>query len=178
MTPPRRRRSVRRGDVVAGALVVTLGAVLLVAARGIERLPGDTEAIGPATFPTVLSLLLVLAGIALMISGLRGVTDEGIAAALLEDDDSEDVNELIDPDEPPVPVLRLLVVVGAFAAYCFALIPLGFLLSTAGFLAGVTCLVDASKWKRNLLFAVGFSAVVYFAFTRLLAVELPAGLLG
>lgn len=165
-------------DVGAGAVTAVVGLALLVPARGIQRLPGDTEAIGPAVFPTVLALVLVGAGLALAVNGLRSRVDEGIAAEIMQIDDSRDVNELIDPDEPPVPVRRLATMVVLFAGYCLALIPVGFLLATAGYLAATTCVVHPQKWPRNVAFAVGFSAVVYFSFTRLLAVELPAGVLG
>lgn len=166
------------GDVSSGAVTVVVGLALLVSARTIHRLPGDTEAIGPAAFPTALALILVVAGLALAVNGLRGKSDEGIAAEIMQIDDSRDVNNLIDPDEPPVPVRRLLIMIALFATYCVALIPVGFLLGTAGYLAATTCVVHAQKWRRNVAFAVGFSAVVYFSFTRLLAVELPVGILG
>lgn len=65
----------------------------------------------------------------------------------------------------------------AFAAYCVAFIPLGFLISTTAYLALVSCLIDRRRWQRNLVFAVGFSAVVHLTFTRLLGVELPDGVL-
>lgn len=178
MTPSRLRGRVQRKDVVAGALITALGVVLLASARRIERLPSDTEVIGPSAFPTALSVLLVLAGLALTLSALRGAKDEGTGAMVMQDEDCEEVAELVGPDEPPAPARRLLVMVTVFAAYCFLLIPVGFLISTAAYLAAVTCLVDSSKWKRNLLFAVGFSVIVYVAFTQLLAVELPPGLLG
>lgn len=168
----------RNMDVVAGAVVATGGAILFLAAQRIERLPGDTEVIGPAAFPTVLSLVLVLAGLALLVSGLRSKPDDGITAEIMQIDDSHDVNELLDPEEPSVPLQRLLLVVATFAAYCLILIPLGFLLATTAYLMVTTCLVDAAKWKRNLLFSVAFSAMVYVSFTQLLGVELPAGLFG
>lgn len=165
MTHPEVRRRPHRGDILAGAITAMGGLILFTAARQIERLPGDTETIGPATFPTALSAILVVAGVMLCASGFRKAPDS-----------AGDVGEL--EDVPPVPWRRLLLMVTLFAAYCLAFIPVGFLISTFLYLAAVSCAVHAAKWKRNVLFALGFSAVVYLTFTQLLAVELPVGLLG
>lgn len=178
MTQLAGRLSPHHRDAIAGAVVTIGGLVLLLTAQQIERLPGDKEVIGPAAFPTMLSAILVCAGLALCINGFRNKRDEGIAAEIMAGEDSRDVNELLDGQEAPVPWRRLLIMIVAFGAYCVVFIPVGFLLSTAAYLALVTCLVDAAKWKRNGLFAVGFSVVVYFTFTQLLSVELPAGVLG
>lgn len=161
MTQLESRRHPNRRDAVSGVLTAIGGVVLFVSARGIERLPRDTETIGPGVFPTVLSALLVGAGLLLCVNGLRG-THVDIDRA----------------GELPVPWRRLMLMVAMFAGYCVVFIPVGFLLATFAYLALVTCVVDAGRWKRNLLFASGFAVVVYFTFTQLLAVELPAGLLG
>jgi putative tricarboxylic transport membrane protein len=165
-------------DAIAGAITAIGGLVLFVAAQSIERTPGDKEVIGPAAFPTVLSAILIGAGLVLCLTGFRNKHDEGIAAEVLQDEDSRDVNELLDTQEEPVPWHRLLLMIAVFAAYCVVMIPVGFLISTTAYLALVTCLVDVARWKRNVLFAIGFSVVVYFTFTQLLGVELPVGVLG
>lgn len=154
-----------RRDAVAGVVTAICGVVLFTAAQQIRWLPGDTEVISPATFPTVLSVILIGAGLALAINGLR-----------CRRADAEDVEG--DAPAESVPWRRLLLMVVAFAAYCVLFIPVGFLISTFAFLTLVTSAVDATRWKRNLLFALGFSAAVYLAFTQLLAVELPAGVFG
>lgn len=177
-TWPASRQRPHHRDAIAGAVAAIGGLILLVTAKSIERLPDDKEIIGPAAFPTVLSVILIGAGLMLCVNGICNKHDEGIAAEILQDDDSRDVNELLEAQESPVPWRRLLVMVAVFAGYCVALIPVGFLISTTAYLALVTCLVDVGRWKRNLLFAVGFSVVVYFSFTQLLGVELPAGMFG
>jgi putative tricarboxylic transport membrane protein len=161
MTRLEPRSHPHRRDAVAGMITAIGGVVLFTTARGIGRLPGDTETVGPATFPTALSAILIAAGLVLCGNGLRG-----------KHVDSRD------EQEPPVPWRRLLLMVATFAGYCVAFIPVGFLIATGAYLALVTCLVDAVRWKRNLLFALGFSVVIYLTFTQLLAVELPAGVLG
>ena len=165
MTGPEVRQRPHRNDVLSGAVATIGGLVLFASAREIERIPGDTETIGPATFPTALSAILVVAGLMLCVSGFRKAPDNTVEA----DEPG---------DTPPVPWRRLLLMVVLFAVYCAAFIPVGFLISTTLYLALVSCVVDAPRWKRNVVFALGFSAIVYLTFTRLLAVELPVGLLG
>lgn len=70
MTGPDTRRNHR--DALAGVVTAISGLVLFISARTITPLAGDDDAIGPATFPTALSAILVLAGSALCINGLRG----------------------------------------------------------------------------------------------------------
>ena len=48
----------------------------------------------------------------------------------------------------------------------------------AGFLLATTMYVDHTKWRRNLIYSIAFSALVYWIFTRQLSVSLPSGILG
>jgi putative tricarboxylic transport membrane protein len=155
--------------VVAGA-----GTVLLVAARGIEDTARPDPGIGPATLPTALSVLLIIAGIVLAAAGWRG-RDSGVEAG---DTAADAVEQLVHQEEPPVPWRRLVVVVGLFIAYAVAFIPLGYMLATALYLGVMVTVIDRARWKRNLVFAVVFAVVGYFGFTELLDVQLPAGVLG
>lgn len=65
-----------------------------------------------------------------------------------------------------------------FVAYALTFEFLGFVLSTAGFLLATTMYVDHTKWRRNLIYSIAFSALVYWIFTRQLSVSLPSGILG
>lgn len=82
-------------------------------------------------------------------------------------------------EAPPEPKVRKVVFQFAlFFVYLAILIPVGFLLSTAAFLMGLTSIYVPEKWIRNLIFSVLFSVVVYAAFVYGLAVYLPVGILG
>ena len=82
-------------------------------------------------------------------------------------------------EAPPEPKARKVVFQFAlFFVYLAILIPVGFLLSTAAFLMGLTSIYVPEKWIRNLIFSVLFSVVVYAAFVYGLAVYLPVGILG
>lgn len=82
-------------------------------------------------------------------------------------------------DAPPEPQVRKVVFQFAlFFVYLGVLIPVGFLLSTAAFLMGLTSIYSPEKWIRNLIFSVVFAGLVYAAFVYGLAVYLPVGILG
>src|SRR5699024_1216026 len=82
-------------------------------------------------------------------------------------------------ETPPEPAARKVVFQFAlFFVYLAILIPVGFLLSTAAFLMGLTSIYSPQKWIRNLIFSIGFALVVYLAFVYGLAVYLPVGILG
>lgn len=176
--PPAGHRS-GTGDIVTGLVVAGGGALLLASALGIEEPARPSPGIGPDTVPIVLAALLVASGLALTVFGLRHRRQVGLEDLLsLDSEDDEEVDGPLKREEPPVPWRRLLVVTGLFVGYAFVFIPLGYLLSTVLFLTGITCLVDRERWRRNLLFAIVFAVVIYVAFTEVLRVQLPAGLLG
>jgi putative tricarboxylic transport membrane protein len=173
-----------RADVVSGLVVAGMGVLLLASALGIEDAVRHAPGLGPATLPTVLSILLILAGLVLAVIGLRHrratnmavdptrIGEAGAGAGAGAED------ELVAPAEPPVPWRRLAIVVALFIGYALIFIPLGYMLATAIYLAVMVTVIDRPKWKRNLIFAVVFAVVVYYGFTELLSVPLPAGVLG
>lgn len=167
-----------RRDVLAGVVVACAGAVLLVGALLIPEPQRSSPGLGPQMLPLLVSALLVLSGLVLAFQGRRGRESAGIEDDILAPVLAERVEDLIDPDEPAVPLRPLAVVVALFAGYVVVFIPLGFLLSTSLFLFAVTTFVHPAKWLRNAVYAVVFSVAVYLLFTEVLLVSLPAGLVG
>lgn len=175
LAPPERRSG--RADVYAGLVVAAAGTLLFVMASNI----GDAvrpAPIGPATLPKTLSVLLIVSGLGLVLLGLRHRPVLGIEADVLEIGEAEAVEGLIHRDEPRVPPGKLAVMVTLFIGYALIFIPLGYMLSTTLYLGVVTTFIDRKRWKRNVVFAVVFAVVVYYAFTELLSVRLPVGILG
>ena len=75
-------------------------------------------------------------------------------------------------------VIRLITIFLVMAAYIAGLTYLGFIITTPFMIFGLTyMLADGKKlvWWKVLLFAVIMTAAVYFAFTKLMNVILPAG---
>jgi putative tricarboxylic transport membrane protein len=72
---------------------------------------------------------------------------------------------------------RPVIMLAALAVYAVLLEPLGYVLSTV-FIAAVTLrILRVISWKMIILSSVILSVSVYVLFTRLLGVELPAGIL-
>lgn len=61
--------------------------------------------------------------------------------------------------------------------YALAMVPVGFVISTFGFILATSALLGWRRWRSSLAVAAGFSVGTYFIFVRLLSVPLPAGLL-
>ena len=72
---------------------------------------------------------------------------------------------------------RPLIMVAGLGVYSVILEPLGYVLSTI-FIAAVTLrILGVMSWKVISLSSLVLSVGVYFLFTRMLGVELPAGIL-
>lgn len=74
--------------------------------------------------------------------------------------------------------MRLAIIFLVMAAYIAGLTYLGYIITTPIMLFGLTyMLADGKKlvWWQVLLFAIIMTAAVYFAFTKLMNVMLPAG---
>jgi putative tricarboxylic transport membrane protein len=159
----------RHKDVVAGTLAALLGVVYLLGAFQIERDPSAASVIGPRAAPLVIGAATVLCAIALTVRGLRHPQEEDAPHAA----DDEEGTAALDVDTG-----RVLVAFAMLAAYIVAFIPLGYLLSTFLFLVVLPTYVDRAKLLRNVIYAAGFSAVVFVMFERGLQVQLPPGPFG
>lgn len=175
-SPPARRSG--RADVISGLVVTGGGLILLVSAIGIADPVRPAPGIGPATLPTTLSVLLVLSGLVLAWFGLRRRSVTDVESDVTRYGDAEAAGEPAPAEQPPVRWRRLGVVIALFIGYALVFIPLGYLVSTALYLGAMVTVIDAERWRRNLTFAVVFAVVVYYGFTELLNVQLPAGVLG
>ncbi|WP_432790363.1 tripartite tricarboxylate transporter TctB family protein [Brevibacterium sp. K11IcPPYGO002] len=115
-------------------------------------------------------------------ASVSGDTDRSAASAgesSLETAGTDEAVGGVVLDAPPEPQVRKVVFQFAlFFVYLAILIPVGFLLSTAAFLMGLTSIYAPEKWIRNLIFSVVFAVLVYAAFVFGLAVYLPVGILG
>jgi putative tricarboxylic transport membrane protein len=163
-------------DVAAGGVTLLLGALLTIAALQIPPSTFANSVVQPRHLPIVIGAGLVLCGLALtvqalLVGRLRG--EQEVPESLI-DDLPDEIEELPEPPESP----RHLVVLSAlFIGYLMTFIPLGFAVSTFLFLfVGATAL-EPRRIRRNLIYALLFSGVVYFVFDRLLEVALPAGIL-
>lgn len=184
----------QRTDLITGGAIAVIGAVYYIATFSIQE---TANIVTPRTFPAIVGIALIVLGLflagqavyrarkaALAEAGpgdhINGTgAGNGAAASAGESAASDETAGEPSLEAPPEPAARKVVFQFAlFFVYLAILIPVGFLLSTAAFLMGLTSIYSPQKWIRNLIFSIGFALVVYLAFVYGLAVYLPVGILG
>ena len=174
-----RTRSLDRKELLSGTVVAIVGAVLLFEAHRMESPTTSGDSLGPAVFPTVASVVLLVGGLIMTVSALRNRT-QSTTPVRLDGDGMEEEMRLVGEvmAEDAVPPKRLLAVLAAFLVYIIAFVPMGFIVSTAVFLSGIATFAQRDKWPRNVVAGIGTSVVTYLFFTQVLDVQLPPGVLG
>ena len=160
--------------VLAGVLLLFGVAVLYAAAQ----LGAGTESdpLGPRGFPTLLGAGFVGCGLALLAMSLFrriGRRDEPAHAEDVED--AGDTYPAGGEDQKPVHRARLLFVSAAIVVYVVVLPILGFLLSSAIFVAMSIILQGGARRLAMLGAVVVFPIIVYVLFAVILGIRLPSG---
>lgn len=148
-------------DAIFGLVLLALGATVLVSVQAFPKIPG--QPVGPALFPGLIAAGLCVAGILLIVRGLRErarqpwlVWDEWVRS--------------------PRHGAALLVLLGSVVFYIMVSTRLGFLPTAIIILVALFAALRVPLW-RALLLAVVAALVVHFAFYKLLRVPLPWGVL-
>ncbi|MBI4610724.1 MAG: tripartite tricarboxylate transporter TctB family protein [Candidatus Rokubacteria bacterium] len=151
----------KKGDAIAGAVLLALSAAYTVEAL---RLPGVKYAVGPGPsfLPLILGGTLTVLALALLIGALLRPSANG---------------------SEPHPVhwsaaRRIGAIVFALVAYTLLFEGLGYLVSTALFLAFLLALVEPQRWWIVVSVPVASSLLSYVLFVRWLKIPFPRGLLG
>lgn len=162
-TSTRHPRKARRELTVVGAALVAFSLGLVIQAWQIAE-KGGWSANGPAVFPLATAGGMVLFSAAFLIQARRKPDvhlEEHIA------------NERADSH------MGTVIKVGAvLLGYAAAVGIIGYALATSAMFAVVCRLLGSRRWVLNIAIAIGLSVAVYYAFTELLGVRLPSGLLG
>ncbi|MDF1535707.1 MAG: tripartite tricarboxylate transporter TctB family protein [bacterium] len=140
----------RRTDKLAGLILLVM--TLIYAYMAFQfKIPFMSDPIGPKAFP------LIIAGMTLVFSVfLIARPDE-------------------DPDWPDRKVwLRKALVLASFVIYAYALVPLGFLVSTTLEITFLAVMFDG-KASKGLVAAIVTSLVLYTLFVFILSIPLPFG---
>ncbi|HEX7022337.1 MAG TPA: tripartite tricarboxylate transporter TctB family protein [Trueperaceae bacterium] len=151
------------GDLFMSLGVLALGTYFVVGAFNIRVLPSYAR-IGPRFFPLLVAGGLLLCGLLLLLQALRG------QAAPPEE--TEDVDVAARPNWLAVAVLA-----AALLADVLLIERLGFVLASTLLFWGVAFGFGSRFYLRDVLAGLVLSLVAYLAFTRLLDLTLPAGIL-
>jgi putative tricarboxylic transport membrane protein len=121
------------------------------------------DPLGPKAFPRLLGIGLLISAAMLLMEILRDrkKPKTGTSSAWTWE-----------------PYEWVVVAVSAWTAlYILVFEPLGFMLSTTIYLLVLTAYFNRGRWLMNVLTSVLFSVISYFAFTKLLGVNLAPGIL-
>lgn len=148
-------------DAIFGLVLLALGSLVLYAVQGFPKIPG--QPVGPALFPGLIAAGLCIAGLLLIV---RGVRERAHQPWLVWDDWVRS----------PRHVVALIILLGSIVFYIVASTWLGFLPTAIIILAALFSVLRIPLW-RALPMAVIATLVVHFAFYKLLRVPLPWGVL-
>ncbi len=121
------------------------------------------DPLGPKAFPRLLGGGLILAAMMLLLEIIKERKSAPQAAAPAEKEDTSSY--------------KVVAAVAVATGLYFVLFePLGYAVSTALFLLATTTYFNKGKWWANVLTSVLYSFISYYAFTKLLGVNLPRGI--
>lgn len=149
----------RFNDAVIGLILIVVAAVTVWLTRDFPAMPGQKY--GPDLFPRILASGIGIGGVILVFNGLRARRPLLSRAAWTGE---------------PQAVMNFLAVPVALVLYILLSELLGFLL-TAILITFALLLLLRRRPVSSLLIAVASVAVIQLAFTRLLLVPLPRGIL-
>jgi putative tricarboxylic transport membrane protein len=153
---------VRLNDAVIGIALILFALAMIAYTRTFPAMPGQDY--GPALFPTLIGIGLIVTGVILIASGLRRRRVEPLfgGGAWLRSGRH---------------VINFLAVVGGLVLYIMASDWLGFILTSLLLLFGWLVLFRGGKPISSFAIALAVTLGVDYAFSQLLLVPLPLGLL-
>ncbi len=125
--------------------------------------PDGTSVISPQSFSYAIGLFLSVVSVALFITVWNG---------------NAGVPEGTEPGDPfqRADFATMGQVAGAIAAFVILLDKAGFIIAAMTSFFGVAYAFGARKYFKDFIVALVFSTIVYFAFTKGLKINLPAGI--
>jgi len=152
----------KKANIVSGLVGMTFSAAAFIKTLSFRQF--KNVPIGPEFFPRYLAGGLFICSLFLVIQSIISKPKES---------------------DPPAPTLspfdkgmqRLFVGVAIVIVYALCWEILGFLIATPLAMAGMMFLLGMRKPLTMILFSIGTTAVVYFAFRMILSIDVPLGLL-
>jgi putative tricarboxylic transport membrane protein len=153
---------VRVNDAVIGAVLVVFALAMIAYTRTFPSMPGQDY--GPALFPVLIGIGFLICGLILIASGVRRLQTEPwfTGGAWLRS---------------PHHLIDFFAVVGGLVAYILVADWLGFIPTAFLLLLGWLMLFRSGKPVSSAAIALVATLAVNYAFTQLLLVPLPLGLL-
>lgn len=162
-TAPEGKR-VDRAQYLVCAVLVAVGAFLIVDALTLTAGFAKVDPVGPRIFPMVIGVVLILLAIVLAVAIPRGSVGEA------------DAGEDVDPDAPS-DWRTVGLLVGLFVAVILLVEPLGWVIVGTLLFAGAATILGNRHYLRNIAIALVLSLASFYAFYSGLGIPLPAGIL-
>lgn len=152
----------RLNDAVIGIALILFALVMIWHTRTFPAMPGQDY--GPALFPVIIGVGFILTGGILVVSGLARLRTEPLfgGGAWMRSGGQ---------------VINFMAVVGGLVLYIVASDWLGFILTALPLLFGWLVLFRGGRPFSSLVIALAVTLTVDYAFSHLLLVPLPLGLL-
>jgi putative tricarboxylic transport membrane protein len=152
-------RSLRKCEIVAGAFIALLGAVVIIAASQIR---GDVEErLPPRSLPYAVGFMTLTGGLALAVKSYRFRGEDP---------------EIQWPEKDGW--VRIGVNLLLLALFAALMDPLGMPITTGLYVAGAIWYMDRKRILTALLTGAGSAVTIYYLFIRLLGLTFPLGPLG
>jgi hypothetical protein len=167
-------RSMNRTNVVAGIVCFAFAAFVYWLAGDIPAMTA-TDNLGGRFFPRMIAVGLMLSSLGLIVTGLMGMeisggTSKGSAAPADEAaPDERQPSAYLGPGE-----FRLIGFIAVLTAYTLALPNLGYVVSSLLAFAAMIALIGERRPLRVVLGSVGITALLYFVFAIVFAMNLPS----
>jgi putative tricarboxylic transport membrane protein len=152
-------RESKMAGIVAGLLLAITG-ILVAWSTSQMRVPPMHAKVGPQVFPYFAAAALAFLGACFIVQALRDSSDKLVA-------DTEDTGWM-----------SLIFVVLGFVIEIALIKTLGFILASTLLFLCVAYGFGSRNYLRDVVVAVLLSCAAYFTFTKLLNLQLPAGILG
>ncbi len=152
-------QSGKRGPgLVVGTVLVAMGAGIIASTAGMDVAPAYAR-VGPQVFPYAAGIAVALMGVYFLASTWMQTPDR-----ILADTDETDWR-------------AIGIIAASFVFVVLALKPVGFVITAALLFYAVTGAFGSRRYLRDVAIAVILSVAAFLIFTRLLNLQLPAGLL-
>ncbi|MGH6898124.1 MAG: tripartite tricarboxylate transporter TctB family protein [Geminicoccaceae bacterium] len=152
----------RLNDAVIGIALILFALAMIAYTRTFPAMPGQNY--GPALFPTLIGIGFIVSGVILSVSGLRRRRAEPLFGG----------GEWLRSGRH---VITFVAVVGGLLLYIVASDWLGFILTSLLLLFGWLVLFRGGKPISSFVIALAVTLGVDYAFSQLLLVPLPLGVL-
>lgn len=152
-------RESKTAGIVAGLLLAVVGIVIAWSTSQM-RVPPMHAKVGPQLFPYFAAAALLAVGICVMVQALRGSPDKLVA------------------DTETTEWSSLAFICAGFIFQIAFITTLGFILSSTVLFVAVAMGFGSRRYLRDIIVALLLSSAAYFSFTKLLNLQLPAGIFG